>query len=170
MNREAPFASVLALTLLPILMVPAMAREKTQKSLLILPPGDGPVEHLEAQPRMPVAVVPLSGSAPPATLSPERHHQRDTAPDPATTKVCVGAKMSPSDCAQLAARINRFMSEKRKPMASGDAAGPDICGKGSQHAATCAAIVGQITTWLKARQTADAAPPAALAGSSASDR
>jgi hypothetical protein len=172
MSRKAPFASVLALTLIPILMAsapPARAGEKTRKAVTILPPADGPAERLEAQPRMPVEVVPLSGSVPAETLSHERHHQRDGAPAPATAHICAGAKMPPSQCAQLAARINRFMSEKR-PAAPGGAAATDVCGKGPQHASSCDAIVAQITTWLKARQ-ADAAPPAStLAGDPTSER
>jgi hypothetical protein len=169
MNREALFPSAFALTLLTILMAPAMAREKTQKPMMILPPSDAPVERLEAQPRMPVAVVPLSGSAAPATLSQQRS-QPDGAPNPPITQVCSGEKMSPSACAQWAARIDRFMRERRSAVASSGAAGPDICGKGPQRAATCAAVVGQITTWLKTRQTADAAPPlSALSGDSPSE-
>src|SRR6516162_5119430 len=96
MNREAPFATVLALTLLPILMAPALGREKTTKQpVAILPPADGPVERLEAQPRLPIEVVPLSGSEPAPGLSQERH-QREGAVDPTTAHVCGGAKMSPS--------------------------------------------------------------------------
>ena len=121
MNREAPFATVLALTLLPILMAPALGREKTTKQpVAILPPADGPVERLEAQPRLPIEVVPLSGSEPAPGLSQERH-QREGAVDPTTAHVCGGAKMSPSQCAQLAAHIRRFMSEKPPPVVPRDA-------------------------------------------------
>ena len=170
MNRKAPFATVIALALLPILMAPAQGREKTLKQpVAISLPADGPVERLEAQPRLPIEVVPLSGSVPAPGLSQERH-QRDGVADPTTAHACDGTKISPSQCAQLAARIRRFMSEKPPPVVP-RAAAPQVCGKGQQPTATCAAIVAQIANWLKTRQTTDAVPPPpALAGDPASDR
>jgi hypothetical protein len=157
MSRKAPFA-VVGISALAIIAVvtTATAGDKDKKRLVILPPADAPAERLQAHPRVPVEVAPLSGTmALPRTASPRA--------DP-SAHACAGSKVPRAECAQLAARIDRFMSERRAEAAVGTPAASDVCGKPGKPSSRCAALVAQIAAWLKTRQTAEASPPA-LAGS-----
>jgi hypothetical protein len=75
-----------------------------------------------------------------------------------------------AECARWAARIDRFMNERRKDAVVRAPAASDVCRKPGEPASRCAALIAQISAWLKMRQTAEAAPPPALPGGSTHDR
>ena len=167
MNGKAPFA-VVGMSALAIIAVvtTAAASDKGKKPLTILPPADAPAERLQAHPRVPVEVAPLSGTMPASGT------MADSSADhagPLSARACDGSKMPRSECAQLAARIDRFMNERRAESAARAPTSSDLCRKPGAPASRCAAAVAQIAAWLKTRQTAEAAPPA-LAGSTTRDR
>ncbi|HEV2546937.1 MAG TPA: hypothetical protein VGU20_06345 [Stellaceae bacterium] len=165
MSRKAPFR-IVGISALAIIaaVTTAAAGDKAKKRQMILPPADATAERLQAHPRVPVEAAPLSGTIPSLGAV------ADSAPqhaDPTSARACASSKMSRAECAQLAARIDRFMNERkaaaRAPTAS------DVCRKPAKPASRCAAYIAQIAAWLKTRQTAEAAPRPALAGST-SDR
>jgi hypothetical protein len=165
MSGKAPFAVVVGLSAFALVVAvtsAAAASEKSQKRVVILLPAGGPAERLQAHPRVPVEVVPLSDSLPPSAPtnpSPRRG-------DPVTARACAGSKVSRAECAQLAARIDRFMSEQR-PRAT---AAADLCAGSGEPASRCVSLVAQFDAWLKTRQTAEVASLPALAGSTTNDR
>jgi hypothetical protein len=169
MSRKAPFGIVVGLTTLAIVAaVPtAAAGDKGKKHLTILPPAEAPAERLPAHPRVTVEVAPLSGTVPSASTA------TDPAPphaDPISAHACAGSKVPRAECAQLAARIGQFMNERRPRIAADASSAAALCREGREPASRCAAFLAQITAWLKTRQTAEAAPSPALAGSTTNDR
>jgi hypothetical protein len=161
-SGKAPFGIVAGLSILALAaaVASAVAGEKIQKRSVILPPADASAERLQAQPRVPVEAVPLSGSVSP-------HAATDTVPR-ASPHACAGSKVSLAECAELAARIDRFMSERRPRTAADATSAAAFCREGREPASRCAAFIAQIAAWLKTRQTAEAPP--ALAGSASNDR
>src|SRR5215831_18160618 len=105
MSRKAPFA-VVGISALAIIaaITTAAAGDKGKKSVTILPRADAPAERLQAHPRVPVEVAPLSGTMPsPGSVA-------DSSPEHASSldaRACAGSKVSRAECAQLAARIDR---------------------------------------------------------------
>jgi hypothetical protein len=158
MSRSAPFGIIAGLAAVAIIAVvtTAAAGDKGKKRLVILPPADAPAERLEAHPRVPVEVAPLSGTMAAPRTAPQHA-------DP-SAHACAGSKVSRAECAQLAARIDQFMSERRADAAAGTPAASDVCRKPGKPSSRCAALVAQMAAWLKTRQTAEASPPA-LSGS-----
>jgi hypothetical protein len=168
MSRKAPFG-VVGISALAIFAVvtTAAAGDKAKKRQVILPPADAPAERLQAHPRVPVEVAPLSGTMPSSgTVA-------DSSPEhvgPLSARACAGSKVPRAECAQWAARIDRFMNERRAEAAAPAPTASDVCRKPGEPASRCAAFVAQIGAWLKTRQTAEAAAPPALAGSTTHDR
>jgi hypothetical protein len=167
MSGKAPFGVAVGLCALAIAAVAtsAVAIEKSQKHVVILPRAGGPAERLQPHPRVPVEVVPLSGSVPPSTAADPSSHRGAV-----TARACAGSKVTRAECAEMAMRIDRFMSEQRSRATANTPPAADLCGKGRQSASRCASFVAQIDAWLKTRQTAEAPPPPALAGSTTNDR
>lgn len=162
MSGKAPFGIIAGLSALVLAaaVASAVAGEKIQKRVVILPPAEATAERLQAQPRVPVEAVPLSGSVSPDGAT-------DTVPraDPGIAHACAGSKVSLAECAELAARINRFMSEQQPRTTANAPNAAALCREGREPASLCAAFIAQIAAWLKTRQTAEAAVPPVLAGS-----
>lgn len=166
MSGKAPFGVAVGLCALAIAATSAVASEKSQKRVVILPAAGGPAERLQPHPRVPVEVVPLSGSVPPSAPA-DPSSQRG---DPVTARACAGSKVTRAECAEMAMRIDRFLSEQRPRAPANAPPAADLCGKGREPASRCASFVARIDAWLKTRQTAEAPPPPALAGSTTNDR
>jgi hypothetical protein len=167
MSRKAPFG-VVGISALAIFAVVATAAagDKGKKRPVILPPADA-AERLQAHPRVPVEVAPLSGTMPSSgTVA-------DSSPEHVgllSAGACAGSKVSRAECAQWAARIDRFMNERRAEAATRAPSASDVCRKPGEPASRCAAFVAQIGAWLKTRQTAEVAAPPAVTGSTTHDR